>query len=192
VNRKFSPRREKSRTWIVAVVGGVLAAAVLAVRAVLYSGAHGGDWRAVLAQSGAGGAALGIVVLAVIIPLAWRTYARRRTGHLEMVQAARPDATIIPAFTGRDSLKGLTSTGAVGDSPAAMLGRPGRDGHRAALEPTWNTDRRRNIVGGLRTPLPANRPRDPVRARAPSTRGRPRNSRRLMSSMVKVANLTEL
>jgi hypothetical protein len=98
----------------VAVVGGVLAAAVLAVRAVLYSGAHGGDWRAVLAQSGAGGAALGIVVLAVIIPLAWRTYARRRTGHLEMVQAARPDATIIPAFTGRDSLKGLTSTGASG------------------------------------------------------------------------------
>lgn len=98
--------------WIVAIAAGVVAVVVLAVRAVLHSRAHGGDWPTVLAQSGAGGAALAIVVLTAIAPLAWRTYARRRTSHLEMVHDARPDATVIPAFTARDSLKDLTSTGA--------------------------------------------------------------------------------
>lgn len=112
MNRRFSPRREKIHTWVAAVTGGVLAAAVLAVRAVLYSRAHGGDWPTVLVQSGVGGAALAIVVLSVIVPLAWRTYARRRTSHIEMVQAARPGATVIPAFTARESLKDVKSADA--------------------------------------------------------------------------------
>lgn len=109
VNQKLSPRREKSRAWILAVIAGVLGTTALGIRAKLHAEAHGGDWTTALA-SGAGGAAVAIIVLAVIAPIAWRTYARRRAGHLEAVQAARPGATIIPAFTARDSLNGLRQT----------------------------------------------------------------------------------
>lgn len=107
VNQRFSPRRDKFRAWILAAIAGLLGTIVFVARAK----AHDAGWRAAL-MSGAGGAAVAIIVLAIILPIAWRVYARRRTEHLKAVQAARPGATIIPAFTARDSLKGLTLAGA--------------------------------------------------------------------------------